>query len=941
MRNIPASTINFMKQEYGLESVLIVRVFWAGTQTYTDYSDKADETNGILGKVLDISTIDDVIGIDSGGNSTQVSVTLDDSDGTIKGIIDTVDTHKRRVQILQWFTSLPFHQAFPIFTGLINTPMEWSEGERTFKFSALNLVENLEVGFALDEGDFQGLPIVIAGKAFPMVFGRALMVPSLIIGAAPSGLLAKGLGLVYTGEFQDQLNKLTDSLNATRKLAKDQSTLYGAAVVTAPLYNDGEDDSGTDFYQEGLNPYQIAQGEINAGTGEFVIGAFQIGNQPDDYSTYVQYIQAADQHRGQELQYEAEIIKIQKQISDLRTKQSQLQNIASDPNMTIINVDPNNQGSLGFATLASLNYNFARPGNSLAPFHIEMNGTYFICNSPTNNSVLPLIAEENPPNLRPYDPYFALYHDSGIARNTNSTKTGVKFKWFDAGTRVRFLDVPVYYIACYGNSAVTGVWAKAKGAIVPVPATYYQITPWQFTNTDGNTAIAQVVTMNIALSSILDASGQNIYDSDDIWCDINGEIDGNFANIVTYLLTLFSTLEVDGMTFGQVGAQVINTPMNFVLFDRKPVLDLIKELAFQAKVAAWIDDRTVKLRFLSAEPTPVATITPADLVEDSLVITSTATEELVTKMVGRWKSNFDQQSDNLLTLRYNLANYGLHTEEVDYYAYNNGEAVQRSLAFWVVRKGTVWKRIQFKTFIEFLNVESHDPVRFSGFEAYFSCQDVTGMIEAATYNSSDMTISFEAWLPIRWGEPCQTPYAFPSDQITFFGLPNDPHFLTGNPFQNAKDSQSNFEQNYKQTFKNTAPQPPLGRTTNFNMQDSPIQLNPDTAIAYVPINPIRPPGIERANDKTTYDLKPLPAVTITEDTNTSADLGRIIEQKEDDPTLYKVTRLSNGQVIQARQQQIADGFKIAKGAVVYLVKHGSKWMMQHPVWSKETDDTGV
>lgn len=945
MRNIDTGLLNYMKTEYGLESVLVVRVYWNGSD-YVDYSDKVSEPNGIQGKVLDISSLDDVIGIDSGAGSVQVNVSLDDSDGTIKQIIDTIDTHKCRVQILQWFTGLSFYQAFPIFSGQMNTPMEWSEGDRVFKFSVLNQVENLEIGFSLEDGDFRGLQIAIAGKAFPMVFGTAQMVPSLIIGAPPSGLLSKGFGIVYTNVFDDEIANLQASYNTTQQLARDQSVLYGAAEVTAPLYNDGRDDSGTANYRDGINQYQDAQNIIDAriAGSNYTRPPTQVGSPPDDYSTYVQYYNAGQQHRANEIKYEGEMQTILGKIQSLKDQQAALLAVSANGDAVVFKVDQNHPSKeLGDVFLASLNFNFQKPtsgnnGGGPPEFHIEINGSYFITGAPKFYSELPLIAEEAPPNLRPYDPYFALYKEENVSKVTQSTKTSVKFKWFDAGTRVRFLDVPCYYIACYGQSAsITGVWAKSKGMHVPVPQSYYEIGPIRFSNGDAQ-ASAQVVTMNLALTSILDASGNNIYDSDEIWCDIIGEVGPHYTDIVNYILVLFSTLHIDPVSTITVATQTIFNPMNFVLFERKPIMDFLREISFQAKVSAWVDDQTVKFRFLSAEPDPVATITPADLVEDSLVITSTTTEELVTKMQGTWKSIFSQVSNNVTTLRYNMAKYGLHEESVNYYAFTTAELVQRSLAFWVIRKGTVWKKIKFKTFINFLNVESHDPVTFSGFDEYFSCQDVVGTIETASYDSSSMTIDFEAWLPIKWGDSCQTPLAYPSDQATFYGQPNDPDFKTGNPFQNVVDSAFNgIGDLAKQTYKNSTAEPPLGQTQNFNIQDTPLPgLTPTTAVAYTNIKPVRPAGMERANDKNTYEIKELPRVTLADQPSGNADMGTVIELTDVDQT-YKVQLQGTNTIVLAKQQLIADGFRVADGAVVYLLKKSGKWLMQHPVWSKETD----
>lgn len=947
MRNISTELLSYMGTQFGLEPILIVRVSWNGL-SFVDYGDKAYSKdilgNGeIQGKLLNLSNIDDVIGIDSGGNSVQVTVTLDDSDGTIKSIINTIDVHNCRVQILQWFPTLSYNQAFVLFTGLINSAMEWSEGERTFTFDVLNKVEDLEVGFSFDEGTIFGLPVAVAGKAIPMVFGNCLMVPSLILGATPSGLLAKGVGIIYDDIFDAELAKLNASIQQANNLSRAQYALGVASAEIAVKYNDGLDDSNDPAYIDATDAFNTMVQQLGLDPNDpSLLKPINFGSPPDDYNTYLQYFNASQQYYAQAEKYKEDAVAIGAQVTALQKQMDDLGNLGASGLYTILHAKsdgtPSGGSTIGSIQIASLNYNFVNPAGQN---NIEMNGTYFLTSNPGTSS-LTLIQQEAPPNLRPYDPYFTLYVDTESTRNTNSTKITdkSKFKWFDAGTRIRFLDVPIYYAACLGPfSRITGVWAKARGIHVQVPSVYYTLGPASFSNTSGETATIQLITMALPLSSILDAAGQNIYDSDEIWCDIQGEVTGadgaNFADIVNYLLAMYSTLNTSP-SISTVGGQMFNNPMNFVLTERKPVLELIKELAFQAKTAIWIDDNTVMAQYLSAEPDAVGTITPDDIVEDSLVVTSTSTEDLVTRMVGTWKSMSSQETNNILTLRYNLAKYGLHSEEINYYAFNSADLVQRSLAFWVVRKGTVWKVVKFKTFMDKLNLESHDVIVLSGFEDYFSCQDVKGIVQSAVYDSNSLTIEFSVWLPIQWGQMCQTPYAYPSDQTTFFGDPNNPDFLTGNPFQSVTDNTSVLGTNLQKTYRSTGPQPPLGQTSHFNMQDTSPGATPTTQIAYVPINPIRPANIEKANDKNIFDMKILPPVTITLPTKGNADIGTVLSMLDDPPQTYIVQPQTGGATVKVKQQLISDGFRVANGAVVYIIQQKGKWMMQHPVWSKET-----
>jgi hypothetical protein len=58
---------------------------------------------------------------------------------------------------------------------------------------------------------------------------------------------------------------------------------------------------------------------------------------------------------------------------------------------------------------------------------------------------------------------------------------------------------------------------------------------------------------------------------------------------------------------------------------------LLEDIAYQAKCVIYLKEDTFHLLHLPATPTPVDTITEDDVMVDSLQVTCTATEDLVTK----------------------------------------------------------------------------------------------------------------------------------------------------------------------------------------------------------------------------------------------------------------------------------------------------------------------
>lgn len=86
MRNISAAGLATLAERHGNEPITIIEVDWVvgGTSTY------ADRTVGsIPGRIVELGDLDNVINVSGSSGSQELSVTLDDTDGTIKGILRT------------------------------------------------------------------------------------------------------------------------------------------------------------------------------------------------------------------------------------------------------------------------------------------------------------------------------------------------------------------------------------------------------------------------------------------------------------------------------------------------------------------------------------------------------------------------------------------------------------------------------------------------------------------------------------------------------------------------------------------------------------------------------------------------------------------------------------------------------------------------------------
>jgi hypothetical protein len=169
-----------LTQKMGTEWMLILEIEWAdgGSIFYSD-RDKADcETRLMATGQFDVSMM-----LEGSGDSQQVPVVLDDTDGAISAIYDNLDVHKRPARIWLLEKSLPLTDKMLVFNGELVTSIERNEDSRSLSFTILSKLNRLEVGFAMEEGDFPNIPDEALGKAWPLVFGQVCHLPAVKIRA--------------------------------------------------------------------------------------------------------------------------------------------------------------------------------------------------------------------------------------------------------------------------------------------------------------------------------------------------------------------------------------------------------------------------------------------------------------------------------------------------------------------------------------------------------------------------------------------------------------------------------------------------------------------------------------------------------------------------------------------------------------------------------------
>ena len=601
VRTISSNALNTLAQQLGNEPINIVEVDWADGIVPRQYADRTipNGADTIPGKVVEIGDVDDAIDITTYNNtSKQVSITLDDTDGSIKALFDSYDSHKRTVRIYQWFTGLAMSDMFLVFTGRINTPISWSERDRTVKITALAQIEDKELGFSAEEGNFPYIPSDLVGKAWPMVFGTVYDYPALHIPFGVSGITLQGVGILTDEDayLNSPLygNGTNIDYNLNRSIAK-QMLHWGVLNAAAGCWMGVDSKKEADYQSQankimeqltkaanaralkeecmrwkreqqwqrlneeglGANPVQILGGEdfpqntpveIQIGTGYFW-GSFQ------GQWFYITSAEAPQQ-----------TITLEQYTADLNAR-------------------------CPFEPLPSLNlewydYRANIPCGGICDIDQE-HPCQTVAQGYFAGMVLPIIPTRTPLSGRQY--------------------------WAPAGSKVLLQESDDWtYVASITPGTVLSVKAyrtiDGVRQLTVVPSDYYTIA----TKTYGSIT-ATVVQLSQPLSLYADTV------SSEYLAGVGGLVGrvvhhlpivgrsehGGHSRIHHRELHRFD-LRHDELQHG--ARELAPFPSNFPILSRKNVIAVLKEIAFQARCAFWIEDDVIYLKYLPAAPTAVDTI---------------------------------------------------------------------------------------------------------------------------------------------------------------------------------------------------------------------------------------------------------------------------------------------------------------------------------------------
>lgn len=691
MRDLTTNALAAASAQYGSEPVNIIEVQWVENGPRTPYADK--DVAQISGRILEMSKLDYIIDVTKGSDSAEIEITLSDTEGALKYIIDHFDVHKREVWVYQWFEGLTFDDLIVLFHGVINSPLIWDEGARTLKFTVINKIEDAEIGFSIEEGEFVNIPASLIGKPWPLKFGTTYNVPALQFTESVRGTLLSGVGIAdYWLPLKIELPVGCPNVFVG----------YTTHYENISLVFDAN------YQRDPACEVKICQEKAEA---EF------------KYSEQLKY--QYNQFRvldGQKFPQHIDLI--------LDIDGAKFRGYFGDPDsrtFTVTNREHPKYAELGPPTVDNLD-------NILK--EKDAQDLFLGCGSVNDNT------SDNQDVASLYESTIAWQRFEGVPEPG--------FFWAQPGTVVKLAGTEeVVYASNLVPETVHRVAAyrqlNNQKHLVTVPAEYYSVRVSNFNNYN----VTEIVFPE-ALSKIDDSW------EDDIYITSTSSVGPNTVDIMEWLIGKYTNLLTDAASFNNARGRLENYPMDFPYLERKNIILALKELAFQARCAIYLRGNRFYLKYLPESPPINGTFQPSDIDPNTLELSHTSTEDIVTKFVVDWKRDYSLSDSNTAILRHNVQKYGTQERNFNFYAYNELGYVTKSATFWLIRYSNTWKKLSFTTPPNKIALETFDaatiavPIMFP--------DDIIGLIEKADYDSDTRTMSFKVHTNVKSGS--QTPYNF-------------------------------------------------------------------------------------------------------------------------------------------------------------------------------------
>jgi len=782
VRNISVAGLAKLAQLTGTEPLNQVEVQWTVDGPRHKYGDKLKgDLNGRIIELGNFDSITDTLG--SSSDSKSVSVTLDDTDGVIKSIMDVADIHLRPVWVYQTFEGLDDSDKFLLFKGKVSSPVVWKEADRTVSFDIVSQLEDKEIGFSAEEGQFPSMPEDLPGEPWPLGFGtvakcKALQLTKELVGTLSDGfgvpdpvillqirnLVTRGATATVTSgsattDEEGNLDSISQSYTC-QDVGDQVGQLQAAYFEQLAKVRASVTIIGGEKFPQGIIVAVLIDGKPFTGT--FVGNVFTF--EPYSYSTNL----------GMNVLVGPKRIVVGSDPPE-EVQGTNTTNILIGSNQLAVNCTIDSGINMSLAVFSGA-YTHPRHPDLTSAIALKIQNLGQSLVQVLNNNFTPVPPPTSDPDADGPDTVAS----NSIGYDESKLPRALGFFEASSGASVTLLsDEPIDYVVNILPSTVLSVCSEISQnnvtGLVGVPSSYYTVRAVNY-----GSFIATIITLNKPLTRYTNDK----WTGNDLYVSYTSTVGPNICDIIQWMVETYSDLTIDSASFAHVSPLVNCYAANFCLHDRKQLLTVIKEIAWQSRCAVWLSNDVIYIKYLSEEPTSIGTVDSSNIASRSIEQTFTTTEDLVTKFVATWRANGYQQADSKIILRHNVGKYGLIEKTFDFYIYSDQQCVLKSATFWLIRYANTWKRARFKVFLDLLYVETLDCLTL---DEQRLGPSVKSVVESAQYDSASNSIELECWLPVRAGEQTQYPYVWPAaiSATTRFPPEGDPGAGGSGPGQNV------------------------------------------------------------------------------------------------------------------------------------------------------------
>jgi hypothetical protein len=687
MRSISPAGLAKLAQSHGTEPISIVAIDWTAGKSQL-YADRT--VASIPGKILELSEVDDATSLAGNSSTSSATVTLDDTDGTIKAILDAHDVHKRPARVYQYFDGLDLSDKFLVFTGVVMTPVVWNERERTVTLSIVSKLEDQECGYTTEQRFSGILPSNVPNSPWPMIFGTVTNNKAARLQTPVSGTTLDAVGVLGGAEallecpddpglaFTLSIRKSESQTIFLQQLIDRYQVAYNDATDNADMMRDHSTSNAADLLRTTYAPgvkinattdserASLAAADI-AVAAIFTQAAANYNQVIVGYQQQLRELQVQIQRRLIEFDVQRILTREKRQI---QIDQARLQGYGANPveilggasfpqgqvtaningaiftgTMSGDELTITNRQSAYLEALANGILNKMTNGEELVAAPVTVNlpnadgtvtgMTYYADNQGVVSDTwqwsarVPVGCDGQQWTVYTTLPEQMTVQENASCYNYDSI---LQHMWIDPGASVQIIsDAALRYVASITPGVVKSVRApcNVNGVQLLVDVPDYEIVHESYRTELGRPLTATIVKLPQLLSSRIGEQW-----SDDLYVTFESSIGPDVAEILRWLIDTFGDVTCDTASFN---ACHVPYPANFALNSNRNLLGVLQDIAFQACCRLSIEDNVVHVTYLPTRPEPVDTITESDVdAETGIEVSLTSSEELLTRMSVNW-----------------------------------------------------------------------------------------------------------------------------------------------------------------------------------------------------------------------------------------------------------------------------------------------------------------